>query len=163
MLLAVRHAAIHSEFDTMAYEPGLLGIGALATGLPAAIIYLFWKYRAAVNARIIDPNAMIFSPAMAVGSYFIPLVNFVIPYRAMAGIARASGIHQGLVVLWWTAQVGGFVVSVASVFVDDIDTALSPSWIEHVYIVFSVLALIFSWRLVMAVTHSQEEARLNGP
>jgi hypothetical protein len=158
-LLAKRHAAINPEFDTVAREVGILEITMLVTGLAAAITYLVWKYRAAVNARIIDRDTMTISPAMAVGSYFLPVVNLVIPYRAMAGIAGASGIRHGLVAAWWAAQLGTIAVSVVSIMIDDIDARLPPSWIEHVYIVMSLLSLIISSQLVWVITRSQEQER----
>lgn len=161
MLVADRHDAVRAEFDTVASEFGPLQMAMLGTGLGAAVTYLMWKYRAAVNAGVIKPDAMTVSPAMAVGSYFIPVVNLVTPFRAMLGIARASGIQGGLVIGWWSAQIGTFLVSVLSVFLDDIDTALPLSWSEHAYIFMSLLSALISAHLVWLVTRRQEETRMN--
>ena len=155
--LLARRYAINPEFDTVAHEFGFLEITMLVAGLGAAVTYLVWKYRAAVNARIIDRGTMTISPAMAVGCYFLPVVNLVIPYRAMAGIAGASRIRHGLVVAWWAAQLGTIAVSVVSIVIDDIDAGLPPSWAEHVYIVMSLLSVIISSQLVWAITRSQEQ------
>lgn len=128
----------------------------LATGLGSIIPYLMWKYRAAVNARILDPAATRISPGMAVGSYFIPFVQLVIPCQAMAGIARASTGSIAGVALWWTGHVGailsGVVVGLMPV---SPDASGRPSTFEHGYIVWSMLTFLVTWQLVMRITRAQ--------
>lgn len=159
------HQPIHEEFDSMASGPGPFEWVMLAAGLSSALLYLFWKYRAAANARLLDPAAMTISPAMAVGSYFIPFVFFVVPYRAMAGIARASLGSAAGVGLWWTAQVGsvifgGVVGWSASGELDPVTGfPLRPSMLEHLYLVASVITFLISAWLVMRITRAQEEQR----
>ena len=134
---------------------GILDWVMMATGLGAMILYFVWKYRAAVNARILDPATMTVSPAMAVGSYFIPLVNFVVPYQAMAGIARASRVEQKDVGLWWAGHVGCFLLTIAYFFVEGMETPLRPTLLDHVFMVASVLTYYFSWVLVTRITRAQ--------
>ncbi len=128
----------------------------LLTGLGSVIPYLMWKYRAAANARILDPAAARISPGMAVGSYFIPFAQLVIPCQAMAGIARAStGSLQG-VALWWTGHVGiliGIIVFLLMPAAPDWPTR--PTAFDHVYMIWSVLTFLFSWQLVMRITRAQ--------
>ena len=128
----------------------------LLTGLGSIILYLMWKYRAAVNARILDPAAARISPGMAVASYFIPLVQLVIPCQAMAGIARAStGSIQG-VALWWAGHIGILAgVVVLALMPAGPDWSESPTMLEHVYLIWSVLTFLFSWQLVMRITRAQ--------
>lgn len=128
----------------------------LFAGLGSVIPFLMWKYRAAVNARILDPAAMRISPGMAVVSYFIPLAQLVIPCQAMAGIARAStGSIQG-VALWWAGHIGILVgIFVLALMPAGPDWPEPPTMFEHVYLIWSVLTFLFSWQLVMRITRAQ--------
>jgi hypothetical protein len=123
-------------------------------GLGAVIPYLMWKYRAAVNARILDPAAMTISPGMAVGSYFIPFVQLVIPCQAMAGIARASTGSTAGVAIWWTAHVGTVLASIVIVAMNP-DGLGRISVLEHGSMIVSLLTFLVSWRLVMRITRAQ--------
>jgi hypothetical protein len=74
------------------------------------IVFCMWVYRAAQNARAISTHKFEISPRMAVGSYFIPIVNLWLPYQAMSEIWRASrnpsswrGDSAGTFLGWWWA------------------------------------------------------------
>ena len=142
--------------DTRYVEgPTALDWAMIVTGFGAMIPYFLWKYRAAKNAGILDPASMTVSPAMAVGSYFIPLVNLVVPCRAMAQIARAStGSIRG-VAAWWSGQIASMFLGSAIGFMWGADASLPPALIEHVYIVVGVLTFVASWKLVMDITRAQ--------
>jgi hypothetical protein len=135
---------------------GLLDWLVIVPGLASCVFYLVWKYRAATNARILDPPAMTVSPAMAVASYFIPFVFFVVPYMAMAGIARATLGNASGVGLWWACHVSltlsGIAIGVAAV--DDSPFA-RPGLLEHLYLVGSVVTFLISAWLVMKITRVQ--------
>jgi len=133
----------------------------LLTGLGSGIVYLVWKYRAATNARILDPAAMKVSPGMAVGSYFIPLVFFVVPYQAMAGIARATLGSAAGVGLWWACHVigtlAGFWVglTMASGAMASGNPFTRPTLIEHLYLLGTVITFLISTWLVLKITRAQ--------
>jgi hypothetical protein len=135
---------------------GLLDWLMLVPGLASCVVYLVWKYRAATNARILDPSAMTISPAMAVGSYFIPFVFFVVPYRAMAGIARATLGNASGVGLWWACHImvtlSGIAIGVAAA--DDSPFA-RPGLLEHLYLIGSIVSFLISVWLVMKITRVQ--------
>jgi hypothetical protein len=87
--VADRGAAADERFGTLGYEveefevpaPPLapLDLVMIAAAILAGVLYLIWKYRAAANARLLDPVAMPMRPALAVGGYFIPIAFFVLP------------------------------------------------------------------------------------
>lgn len=54
------------------------------------ITFLVWVYRANRNARALGAADMHSSPGLAVGWFFIPFANLVMPYRALQEIWRAS-------------------------------------------------------------------------
>ena len=56
----------------------------------AAIPFGMWIYRATKNLRALGAANLTVSPGWAVGSYFVPIVNFFAPYLAMREIWRAS-------------------------------------------------------------------------
>jgi hypothetical protein len=57
-----------------------------ATGLA----FPMWLYRANQNLRAFRAEALDFTPGQAVGSFFIPLINFVRPYAVLSEVWRAS-------------------------------------------------------------------------
>lgn len=74
--------------------------------LGSLVLFLVWTYRVVKNARLIDPREMKIGPGWAVGSYFVPFVNFVVPCVALCQASRASGRGTGLVILWWLLTIG---------------------------------------------------------
>ncbi|MCW1922040.1 DUF4328 domain-containing protein [Luteolibacter arcticus] len=147
----------HSH-DTYYVDAGFGPLDWLMTvpGLASYVVYLVWKYRAATNARILDPWAMTISPAMAVGSYFIPFVFFVVPYRAMVQIARATLGNALGVGLWWACHIGLllFVIAIAIQAVME-SPRERPSLLEHLYVVGAVITFMISTWLVMKITRAQ--------
>jgi len=134
---------------------GVFELLMLLTGIPASVLFLIWKYRAATSARANNPSVMTVSPAMAVGSYFIPFANLVIPYQAMVGISRSStGASRG-VVLWWTGHLGCLASTIAIVAMQHADQPLQPTRLEHFYIIWSSATFLVSWPLVMGITRAQ--------
>ena len=86
-------------------------LGIIATG----IVWVCWQHRAQANLRplgVADPK---FSPGWAVGWWFIPFANFVMPYQTMTELWKGSGPHHGvawrmqpttaLIPVWWGAWV----------------------------------------------------------
>lgn len=88
----------------------IIGVAYLILFIATVVIFGTWIHRVAQNARAISPEEFQRSPTMAVGSYFIPIVNLWIPYQAMSEIWRASrnpiGWRQdraGAFLGWWWA------------------------------------------------------------
>ena len=138
----------------------LAALAWLVAYFAAVTLFLFWKYRAAANARILDPLAISVSPGLAVGGYFIPFANLYIPYRAMSGIARASFGASILPGLWWTLHLVNSFVSFG-VLGEQLDTVeiLPPGDLAHVGTVCDIIAATVSIYLVMKITRAQS-ARL---
>lgn len=82
----------------------------LATCIPFGM----WIYRAAKNTRALGAAGLKYGPGWSVGSYFVPFVNFVVPFAAMREIWRASadpGNWQAapgtpLLGWWWFLWIG---------------------------------------------------------
>lgn len=87
----------------------LIGTLQIILAIVTAIAFFCWVYRANANARQLGAAGMDSSPGWAVGSFFIPLMNLWMPYRAMREIWQASAApgdwknHPGgvIVPVWW--------------------------------------------------------------
>lgn len=81
-----------------------------------AVSFLAFKLQAARNLRALGARSLRYAPFWAVACYFVPVVNLVIPYRAMREILRGSAVSRmgdprrtksepspsSLLVVWWS-------------------------------------------------------------
>lgn len=87
----------------------LITFPALLLGIAALALMITWSYRNAMNAqRLGIPGKL--SPGWAIGGWFIPLANYVMPYFSIAGAAPAT--LRPRVLRWWIAYIAQFLVAV---------------------------------------------------
>ena len=70
------------------------------------VTFIVWMYRAAHNDDLVGRDRDGFSPSMAIGGWFIPFANIVIPGKQVAGLwrgVRRDGVW--LVWVWWVLWV----------------------------------------------------------
>jgi hypothetical protein len=134
-------------------------LGTVGVFLGAVVLFLCWKYRAACNSMILDPRVMTVSPGMAVGSYFIPVLNLYLPVKAMSGIIRASFGSTPLVPIWWTLHLLSVVLT-SSAIRSDSDLITRPDAEANFLLAIDFLAGIVSVILVMKITRAQCALRL---
>ena len=87
----------------------MLGLVSLVVFLGSAIVVGRWIYRATANAHALS-DEMTVSPGLAVGSYFIPILNLFKPFQGMKEAWLASHHRSnwhgeptpGLLIVWWT-------------------------------------------------------------
>lgn len=144
----------------------------------AVVAFCFWIHRAYRNLRALGnpPQSLEYSPGWAVGWFFIPLANLVMPYRVVSEIwaksdptarTREDIIYSvysapALVVVWWVSWlVSNIGERLASRFYQDARSPESLIWatkavmFSHaVWIVSSVLAA-----LVVRGIDRRQEAR----
>ncbi|SDU52766.1 DUF4328 domain-containing protein [Jiangella alkaliphila] len=60
--------------------------------LAIAAVFIVWQYRHAKNARVLGAQGHVTSPGWAVGGWFIPLANLIIPARNLFLNARRSDL-----------------------------------------------------------------------
>lgn len=89
-----------------------------------AILILQWFHRAAWNSKRIGETLgfkMTLEPGWAVGGWFIPLANYVLPYLVAADIHKAheaatkaaggtATFSKGNLLLWWLTWVGAQIL-----------------------------------------------------
>jgi len=100
--IIVTHTSVNVEWG------GLAAFASLA-GLAAAVVALVWIYRTVANVRATGVP-MKHSPGWAVGCWFIPFANFVLPYFPMREAWTKSRLGStALLAGWWAAWVTHFV------------------------------------------------------
>ncbi|MCW1925399.1 DUF4328 domain-containing protein [Luteolibacter arcticus] len=120
-----------------------LALAVALTLLCAIVSYMLWLFRVAVNAQIISPNSGP-SPGWAIGCYFIPFVNWLLPAMVMKEIADASfrgKPHKGtgyLVAVWWTSFI---LLNLCLSFRPESIFVLILSWIAGVAVSWLILRI----------------------
>jgi hypothetical protein len=85
--------------------------------VPTAIAWLLWQYRAHANLRALGVANLSFSPGWAVGWWFIPFANIVMPYLTVRELWKASNPEAGaiewkarggaaIIGFWWAGRLG---------------------------------------------------------
>lgn len=94
---------------------GFAGLSLLLT-LAIAVLFMIWMWRAAKNLPFFGRVQPKFGPGFAIGGWFIPFANFIIPGMQMFDIDKGSGprLRSGerprgsaLVVVWWLVFIVG--------------------------------------------------------
>ena len=104
------------------------------------IFFLIWTHRliSALNAR---GEATRMTPGFAVGSYFIPFANLVLPILGLTDAwRRATNTGAGLVVGWWLAYWGYIII----------DT--TKNTMIQLHVGFDALPVLFWLSLLAALT-----------
>lgn len=144
--------------------------------LVTIVFFLMWLYRSYDNVRKFNPwNRTTYSPGFAVGSFFIPFMNLVVPYRIVKEIWQKSGLPEevqlaepsppGVFPAWWLFWLlAGFTnnLSMRVSFNERLENS-GVAILSIVASALSVLAAIFAYLVVDEIDKRQEEtsARLN--
>jgi hypothetical protein len=95
-----------STTDPLQVIFGLIGIAAL-------VVALMWQHRAASSARALGLRAT-HSPAWGVGCWFVPIVNFWMPYQAIRDCLAPDDPHRALVLRWWLTGISAELLLLAA-------------------------------------------------
>jgi hypothetical protein len=184
----------HGASDLTMWEPGtgirhvsaygrlfalLLGGSVVLLGvffLLAAVPIAGWIYRAHANLHEAGVSELRYSPWWSVGSFLIPLMNLVMPFRAMRELHNRSHGEDSWqahlpvadVTSWWACHLAaGLVVSVAT-FVAILATipsiyVVQPPGVNTGLFLFALVLLagsaVFLFRTIGAVTRAQQRMR----
>lgn len=163
-----------TQLFTLTFLSFGLAILWLLTTIAFMVMSLTWIYRA--HANIVEQGVpMDHSPGWAVGSYFVPFLNLVVPFRAMRELYNRSHgeipehAHSGVddVFAWWTAYMVGFFIQCALIFklaVNELTNLIiyAPLWMEFalssfVFLLFAT-AVVMLIKLVGAITEAQRSS-----
>jgi hypothetical protein len=92
---------------------GLWGLVFLVVEPGTIISFLMWMHAAVRRATLLGraPGA---TPAWAVGAWFVPFANLVVPFqvvRRLLGEPAESGVRSFVPGVWWACWLGSGVVS----------------------------------------------------
>jgi hypothetical protein len=79
--------------------------------LITAVFFSIWIYRAHKNLKALGANGLKYSPAWAVGGFFVPLLNIFRPYQVVTEIWKASakGARRGDGTNWKFEQIPAYI------------------------------------------------------
>jgi hypothetical protein len=118
---------------------GFLQVG---IGLPTALLFFVWVYRANHNAHALGSSGMVYTPGWCVAYFFIPILHVFRPYQAIRETWRSSDpqvtIGQqsstpGILKLWWalylTSSIFGHAAFRTAFSAGGHDELLFSSWL----------------------------------
>jgi hypothetical protein len=184
LLIVVNCMLLYTEWNTnfgfVFYNPALaLALG--ATNLLLGLFFLLsavpvggWIYRAHANLHDAGVEELHYSPGWSVGSFFVPLVNLVVPFRAMRELHNRSHGEKpwdsaatvGDVTSWWSCQIAAVAVATVAAFVAFLATipnlyVIQPPGVNTGLGLFALLLFFGSgaylFRTVSAVSGAQRQ------
>jgi hypothetical protein len=144
----------------------LAGLAYLVTLVLAAVYFLRWEHRVARNVRALGATGLRYTPGWAVGWWFVPFANLVMPYRVVAELWRATASDgatvRGYVRVWWTLWIaGGLIGNVGARLSGSASSRAGIQTGDIIDLVATVLlavAAVLAIRLVGEVTSRQQAA-----
>ncbi len=148
----------------------------LAVLVLSAIVFLFWLYRANQNLSAFRLEPLQYSPALAVGSFFIPILNLALPFFVMREIWQASdpalppfgpGLYTSAPVspwvpAWWGMFLARGVIAWLAILPGlgakhTVATILKASQVLRVDLAVSCIAAGLACALIFLIKRRQEE------
>ncbi|MDT9600579.1 DUF4328 domain-containing protein [Sphingosinicella rhizophila] len=122
-------------------------------------VVLRWIYVANANAHALGAEGMATSPALAVGWYFLPIANLVLPYQSMREIWKASGPERDWeaapsspwIFWWWMFWLLSCIASILSNRLAEYSYEEDMLRITEALAILSDLALIPASLLLMRI------------
>ena len=154
----------------------ILGYGGTILYWASAISFLMWLHRSQRNLPALGNRQPEFSPAWAVGGWFIPVYNLVHPYLVASALWKGSdpenhnlflakgGRTPALVRFWWglflamnfTYSVASFIVRFNSAPKVSVDGLITGSWVFIAGCLLSLPAGLAAILLVRGIDRNQE-------
>lgn len=145
----------------------------LLTVLASIVMIAMWIYRANQNLRTLGFTGLNYSPAWATGSFFVPVANLIVPFRAMRELCNRSfgeSEYQAYetvpdVSSWWSCFVAGNLLQGLFLFFRVISLLTpffftAPPMANLLLGLFASLLLMasafFLYRIIDAVTAAQQ-------
>ncbi len=141
----------------------------------SSILFLIWIYRAHKNLPALGAAGLRYSPGFAVGAWFIPLVNLILPYHVMKEIWRASDpdmidpnptvwqkAHVSpLLAAWWIFwfldAAGGRLAGQLASGVDTLDGFIAVGWLTVLSDSLTVVNAALAIWVVTRIDERQED------
>ncbi len=154
-----------------------VGLGTLLVYVALVVAFLVWLHRASKNVPALgNPKSKVeFTPGWAVGWFFIPLANLVMPYRAVREVWEKSDpavrsesdvmftppSSGGLLLAWWVCWIASNVVSNIAVRLQadahTYDAARSVAGVVIFSDLIDILAAVLALLVVSGLDRRQRE------
>ncbi|MFC5909769.1 DUF4328 domain-containing protein [Streptacidiphilus monticola] len=173
-----------SGSDGTAAALGLVSLLNLALYAATGICFIVWAFKSAKLSQILAPGRQPLAPGWAIGGWFIPLGNLVLPRLVLGGIWRAALPLQPepplrkpptlLVTFWWLAFVGSELIDAAGTMLGAVwagldHATLTDSQQTAVLVVSTVgnlirlVAAVLAVLMIRRITAMQQVRILQGP
>ncbi|MBI3822079.1 MAG: DUF4328 domain-containing protein [Planctomycetes bacterium] len=138
--------------------------------LATTVAFFLWLHQVAANLRLLQADGLTHSPATALLSFFIPVVNIVRPCAILQEISQASDprtirsarawksaspLHT--ITLWWLCFLGACGSALLCMWVASNNPDLDIQQITVVLWCASNMAMILAAILLMLVIHTLEQ------
>ena len=160
VLMAEAEAGTLTEVTAVAFDELYAAVGFVQTGLLVAsgVGVLAWLSRVVDDVPPLTGRTPLRGPRAAIGWWFVPVANFVVPYMIVSDTARrmrpADGGRMGLLLpTWWalwlaSSLLGVLLVRLPTDTIDELRTAyLSFALGDLVDAVGAVLLITIVWRI----------------
>jgi len=148
----------------------LFAVADLIIYLTTVVFFLVWLYRAYDNLRTFRPTSRLdYSPGWAVGSFFIPFVNLVLPYRAVKEVWQKSGSPgealfsepgpPAWLTIWWVFWLlSSFAgnISMRASFNENVSES-TATILSIIASALSIIAALFAYAVVDDIDKRQED------
>ncbi len=123
--LEARFTSPFMRLDRLEAAQALIdGLGLLAL-LATALPFLIWLHRVSGNARALGIDDLPTSPGLAVGYWFVPFLNLIMPPKVVADLWRASAAEAepgtwqdaevpSWIILWWLLLIMPYFIGMAA-------------------------------------------------
>jgi len=155
------------ELSPLAWIYAIASLASIAAFIVSAIAISMWIYRAHSSLREAGREDLQFSPGWAVGWYFIPLANLVMPFKAMRELWNEShlsadsygGEAPGNLGVWWGTWIIGGILGNASLrlsLMGDGSNVQIAMILAALSSVLSIAAGYLIYQIIQSVTEAQE-------
>jgi hypothetical protein len=157
--------------DDTVRAAAFLQLGATAL---CAVFFLLWLHRAVANNHALGGRALRFSPRAAVGWWFAPMLNLVVPFRILAETWRAAdparphstpdqrtgGRLSPVLAGWWlTLAFGSLLATIANVTHTsnsaDLDSLRTATVLSMIAVGLFAVAAVLGATMVTKLTDRQ--------
>jgi hypothetical protein len=161
--------AVHSDDTVRAAAFLQLGASALC-----AVFFLVWLHRVVANNRALGARGLRFGPAVAVGWWFAPVFNLVMPFRVLAETwraadpalphstadQRAGGRLSPALAGWWLTLAFGSLLATVANFIHtgnsaDLDSLRTATVLSMTAVVLFAVATVLGAIMVTKLTDRQ--------
>jgi hypothetical protein len=137
---------------------GAIGLLQTALFIAAAVVFIRWMYAAYRNVELVAPGERRYGAGWAIGSWFVPILNFFRPKQMVNDIWRAGGrdfadAQPGFLLLsWWLLYlVSNWIVNFAARSYMRADTAEELKTGTILYLVSDAMSVVCAILAIVVV------------